>query len=96
MGVGESPRGTFRFKKLYGSLWKGETLRFADYTLALGAYALQSNGQMTNSEQLNAAMLSDGVYQSAARDISCCDACEGPYCGVLIHETGDTIPVNYY
>ena len=43
-------------------------------TLALGAYALQSNGQMTNSEQLNAAMLSDGVYQSAARDISCCDA----------------------
>lgn len=65
-------------------------------TLALGAYALQSNGQMTNSEQLNAAMLSDGVYQSAARDISCCDACEGPYCGVLIHETGDTIPVNYF
>lgn len=31
--MGEYPRGTFRFKKLCGSLWKGETLRFADYTL---------------------------------------------------------------
>lgn len=30
--MGEYPRGTFRFKKLCGSLWKGETLRFADYT----------------------------------------------------------------
>ena len=33
--MGEYPRGTFRFKKLCGSLWKGETLRFADYTGSL-------------------------------------------------------------
>lgn len=35
MGWGEYPRGTFRFKKLCGSLWKGETLRFADYNTPL-------------------------------------------------------------
>lgn len=65
-------------------------------TLSLGAYALQSNGQMTSSEQMNAAMLSDGVYQSAARDFNCCSNCKGAFCGIFIHETGDTIPVNYY
>lgn len=64
--------------------------------LSLGAYSLQSNGQMTNSEQMNATMLSDGVYQSAARDFNCCSKCKGAFCGIFIHETGDTLPVNYY
>ena len=31
-GVGEYPSGTFRFKKIDGSFWNGETFRFADYT----------------------------------------------------------------
>ena len=30
-GVGEYPSGTFRFKKIDGSFWNGETFRFADY-----------------------------------------------------------------
>ena len=29
--VGEYPSGTFRFKKIDGSFWNGETFRFADY-----------------------------------------------------------------
>lgn len=36
--MGEYPSGTFRFKKLCGSFWKGETLRFADYT---GSYSIK-------------------------------------------------------
>lgn len=31
-GVGEYPSGTFRFKKIDGSFWNGETFRFADYS----------------------------------------------------------------
>lgn len=38
--MGEYPRGTFRFKKLCGSLWKGGTLRFADYSYAQAQYNL--------------------------------------------------------
>lgn len=34
-GVGEYPSGTFRFKKIDGSFWNGETFRFADYTMEL-------------------------------------------------------------
>lgn len=33
--VGEYPSGTFRFKKIDGSFWNGETFRFADYTSAV-------------------------------------------------------------
>lgn len=29
--MGEYPSGTFRFKKIDGSFWNGETFRFADY-----------------------------------------------------------------
>lgn len=32
-GVGEYPSGTFRFKKIDGSFWNGETFRFADYKI---------------------------------------------------------------
>ena len=47
--MGEYPSGTFRFKKLCGSFWKGETLRFADYTalIELG-YALVSSGDINH------------------------------------------------
>ena len=31
-GGGVLPGGTFRFKKIDGSFWNGETFRFADYT----------------------------------------------------------------
>ena len=34
-GVGEYPSGTFRFKKIDGSFWNGETFRFADYIQSL-------------------------------------------------------------
>ena len=30
-GGGVLPGGTFRFKKIDGSFWNGETFRFADY-----------------------------------------------------------------
>lgn len=65
-------------------------------TLGLSVYALQSNCKMTESEAANACMLSDDVYQSTARDIQCCNTCTGAFCGIFIHETGDTIPLNYY
>jgi hypothetical protein len=41
--VGEYPRGTFRFKKLCGSLWKGETLRFADYKYVQQLQTIKDN-----------------------------------------------------
>lgn len=34
-GGGVLPGGTFRFKKIDGSFWNGETFRFADYKLSL-------------------------------------------------------------
>ena len=37
-GGGVLPGGTFRFKKIDGSFWNGETFRFADYTVPLGMY----------------------------------------------------------
>lgn len=33
-------KGTFRFEKMSGSFKKGETLRFADYTLLKGSRAV--------------------------------------------------------
>lgn len=45
--MGEYPRGTFRFKKLCGSLWKGETLRFADY---IKQYTSQEEGENESLE----------------------------------------------
>lgn len=65
-------------------------------TLGFCAYSLKSNCQMTESESANASMLSEDIYQSTARDINCCSNSTGRFCGIFIHETGDTIPVNYY
>ena len=39
-GVGEYPSGTFRFKKIDGSFWNGETFRFADYIGYIGRNTL--------------------------------------------------------
>lgn len=49
--MGEYPRGTFRFKKLCGSLWKGETLRFADYTYEI-RYMATDNQNCYQSEPI--------------------------------------------
>lgn len=66
------------------------------FALCMSVYSIQSNGKMTSTEQANALMLSDDAYQTNATSFECCSDCEGRFCGIFIHETGDTLPVNYY
>ena len=40
-GGGVLPGGTFRFKKIDGSFWNGETFRFADYSWQSGSMPSQ-------------------------------------------------------
>lgn len=48
--VGEYPSGTFRFKKIDGSFWNGETLRFADYIIPVSSIGPSSVSTEISSE----------------------------------------------
>ena len=50
--MGEYPSGTFRFKKIDGSFWNGETFRFADYKSELHILAEIGAGNIHAFEQL--------------------------------------------
>ena len=62
MGVGEYPSGTFRFKKIDGSFWNGETFRFADYKFNLGLF-------QKNIENGKSAFVSDLFEQAKTQDV---------------------------
>lgn len=51
LGGGVLPGGTFRFKKIDGSFWNGETFRFADYTCAIVTYIFMQrmNGKYSHN-----------------------------------------------
>ena len=75
--MGEYPSGTFRFKKLCGSFWKGETLRFADYkstsnsTIILNIYEAGKDGSVLETKNAADQMLYEGLMKevSGIKDI---------------------------
>lgn len=66
-GVGEYPSGTFRFKKIDGSFWNGETFRFADYTKITKPYVPFTsilNNFKINSTDFPRVIMSDNETQN--------------------------------
>lgn len=66
--MGEYPKGTFRFKKLCGSLWKGETLRFADYSNNVEVVTGKNTIEVPESAPIIAVKAKDGYALVSVSD----------------------------